>query len=162
MLSAREIVATALLSSAELACTAEETAEQDRVITPRAVDAGDASTPILDEPVDEEACQRIAADAAAYLDTVMDCTTDRACDIRNGGELVEDPCLPILLCYVPISDSVDLQAVTARLEQLDRDYREVCRVCPTALCIDPDRIFSTCDDATCELNVAPPIDAFTI
>lgn len=160
----RLIAATASLSCvlcASFGCDAEDAAPE-AVLSARVALADDATPEIVADPVDVEACQRVVDEAIAYLDTVMPCTTDMACDTRNGRELVEDPCMPLLLCEVPISVSADLEAVATRLEQLNREYREVCGSCPTAMCVDPIRVFSTCEDATCELNVAPPIEAFSI
>jgi hypothetical protein len=115
-----------------------------------------------DDEIDEEECRRISDEANAYLDEAMQCSADGFCDTRFASELVDDACLPTLLCYVPISVGVDLETVAARLQELDREYREACGLCPIAMCIDPDRMFSTCDDSSCELNVAPPpVDALT-
>jgi hypothetical protein len=154
------IVASAA-SGAALGCDAADSGTADwRVGWAAEIDA---QQPAVSDPgIDEEACQRIAAEAIDYLDSVMDCSTDAACDVRFGQELVEDPCLPMLVCYVPVAAGADLDQVAADLGALDREYRESCGVCPTAMCIDPDRMFSTCEEATCELGVAPPADAFTI
>jgi hypothetical protein len=125
-------------------------------------DLEEESTWVVDEGIDAEACSRIEEEANEFLAAAMACRTDAACDVYFGHELVENPCLPMLLCYVPVSRAANLRNVAARLTQLDREYRNACGVCPTALCIDPDRMFSTCEHASCGLDAAPPIEAFTL
>ena len=131
-------------------CDAGEHLE-DRVRDPMASElALDASNP--------ERCDAIAVAADDLLARTMNCAEDLECDVVQGSELLDDACLPQLLCWVPTSERADLDALRGELRRLDDAYRDACGACPIAICLDPDVVDSTCVRGTCELEVASPPD----
>lgn len=104
---------------------------------------------------DPERCLEVEEDASDLIAAVMDCDSDQSCSPEPAHTLIEDPCLPSLACYVPVSDDIDLEPVIAELEALDREYQQACGICPIPRCANPDRVAASCEAHSCELYTTP-------
>jgi hypothetical protein len=109
-----------------------------------------------EDGIDEQACVEIVDEAQQLIDASMTCGEDAACGLAAGHELVADPCLPILSCWVPTSTHANLDRVSEELIELDKRYRDECGLCPTAMCIDESQITASCGGNHCELHEHRP------
>lgn len=111
-------------------------------------------------PPDPRLCDQLEREADMLIASSMTCEGDVDCEAELGTLVSADPCLPQLVCWMPIStsDRVDLGVVLDRLQNLDAEYREVCGTCPTPVCADPEVVASTCERRGCALDVVPPPD----
>lgn len=145
-------VATATITLALAACGTAPNDSDERAGDPAA--AGGLAV-VDEDPIDYELCAEISEDVQSLLDATMTCDEDSTCEAMDAQEVLADACLPSISCFVAVADPVELEPVRQELRELDEEYRAECGLCPVAKCVTEERVYSTCNDGTCDVDLRP-------